>query len=50
MPIDDVASKTRDLYIRSVCFSPEGKYLATSAEDKHIQVRCLFLPLTPPFL
>ena len=37
--IDDAASKTGDLYIRSVCFSPDGKYLATGAEDKQILVR-----------
>jgi len=28
-----------DLYIRSVCFSPDGQYLATGAEDKIIRVR-----------
>ena len=28
-----------ELYIRSVCFSPNGKYLATGAEDKQIRVR-----------
>jgi glucose repression regulatory protein TUP1 len=27
-----------DLYIRSVCFSPDGRYLATGAEDKLIRV------------
>lgn len=27
-----------DLYIRSVCFSPDGKYLATGAEDKVIRI------------
>lgn len=27
-----------DLYIRSVCFSPSGQYLATGAEDKVIRV------------
>ncbi|KAK4967050.1 hypothetical protein LTR28_002916, partial [Elasticomyces elasticus] len=27
-----------DLYIRSVCFSPNGQYLATGAEDKLIRV------------
>ncbi|KAF1813145.1 WD40 repeat-like protein [Eremomyces bilateralis CBS 781.70] len=27
-----------DLYIRSVCFSPDGRYLATGAEDKIIRV------------
>ena len=43
---DDAASKTGDLYIRSVCFSPDGKYLATGAEDKQIRVRKRFPP--PP--
>jgi WD40 repeat protein len=33
---DELAGK--DLYIRSVCFSPDGKYLATGAEDKQIRV------------
>jgi glucose repression regulatory protein TUP1 len=28
-----------DLYIRSVCFSPDGNYLATGAEDMQIRVR-----------
>lgn len=37
--VDDAASKTGDLYIRSVCFSPDGKFLATGAEDKQIRVR-----------
>ena len=41
---DDAASKTGDLYIRSVCFSPDGKYLATGAEDKQIRVRKRFPP------
>lgn len=27
-----------DLYIRSVCFSPDGQYLATGAEDKLIRI------------
>ena len=36
--VDEEASKTGDLYIRSVCFSPDGKYLATGAEDKQIRV------------
>lgn len=31
-----------DLYIRSVCFSPDGQYLATGAEDKIIRVRTTF--------
>ncbi|KAG5958161.1 transcriptional regulatory protein rco1 [Claviceps cyperi] len=29
---------TADLYIRSVCFSPDGRFLATGAEDKLIRV------------
>lgn len=36
---DENASKTGDLYIRSVCYSPDGRYLATGAEDKQIRVR-----------
>lgn len=36
---DDSVDKDGDLYIRSVCFSPDGKYLATGAEDKQIRVR-----------
>ncbi|KAJ1915283.1 general transcription repressor [Mycoemilia scoparia] len=35
---DDNQSKQSDLYIRSVCFSPDGKYLVTGAEDKLIRV------------
>ncbi|KAF9949775.1 general transcription repressor [Modicella reniformis] len=37
MCADDAAGK-EDLYIRSVCFSPDGKYLATGAEDKQIRI------------
>ena len=36
---DDNVQKDGDLYIRSVCFSPDGMYLATGAEDKQIRVR-----------
>ncbi|MCJ1458371.1 general transcription repressor [Mycoblastus sanguinarius] len=35
---DDSVDKDGDLYIRSVCFSPDGMYLATGAEDKQIRV------------
>lgn len=38
---DDTVDKDGDLYIRSVCFSPDGKFLATGAEDKQIRVRLL---------
>ena len=37
---DDTVDKDGDLYIRSVCFSPDGKLLATGAEDKLIRVSC----------
>ena len=40
--VDEEATKTGDLYIRSVCFSPDGKYLATGAEDKQIRVSVLY--------
>ena len=36
--IDDNAEREGDLYIRSVCFSPDGRYLATGAEDKIIRI------------
>jgi len=32
------AAKDGDLYIRSVCFSPDNKYLAAGAEDKTVKV------------
>lgn len=35
---DETAGLDGDLYIRSVSFSPDGKYLATGAEDKQIRV------------
>ena len=35
---DDTVDKEGDLYIRSVCFSPDGAFLATGAEDKQIRV------------
>ncbi|KAF2768424.1 WD40 repeat-like protein [Teratosphaeria nubilosa] len=35
---DNQTAQEGDLYIRSVCFSPDGKYLATGAEDKIIRV------------
>jgi glucose repression regulatory protein TUP1 len=38
---DESAGKSGDLYIRSVCFSPDGKLLATGAEDKQIRVSLL---------
>ncbi|KAJ3898590.1 WD40-repeat-containing domain protein [Lentinula edodes] len=36
--VDDSVGKSGDLYIRSVCFSPDGKFLATGAEDKQIRI------------
>lgn len=35
---DESVDVSGDLYIRSVCFSPDGNYLATGAEDKLIRV------------
>ena len=35
---DESSEKDGDLYIRSVCFSPDGRFLATGAEDKCIRV------------
>lgn len=35
---DETAPKAGDLYIRSVRFSPDGKFLATGAEDRKIRV------------
>ena len=35
---NDNSTSSNDLYIRSVCFSPDGKYLATGAEDKLIRI------------
>ena len=32
------SSSSADLYIRSVCFSPDGKFLATGAEDRLIRI------------
>ena len=39
---DASVEKDGDLYIRSVCFSPDGLYLATGAEDKQIRVRSAY--------
>ncbi|KAI9011035.1 WD40-repeat-containing domain protein [Gaertneriomyces semiglobifer] len=35
---DSDLSPTTDLYIRSVCFSPDGHFLATGAEDRIIRI------------
>ncbi|KAI9757839.1 MAG: hypothetical protein M4579_003275 [Chaenotheca gracillima] len=35
---DTTVEKEGDLYIRSVCFSPDGRYLAAGAEDRIIRV------------
>ena len=39
--VGDTAAGAGVLYIQSVCFSPDGKYLATGASDKQIRVRHL---------
>jgi glucose repression regulatory protein TUP1 len=39
--LDESTTRSGDLYIRSICFSPDGKYLATGAEDRQIRVRFL---------
>jgi len=36
--VDEAASTAGDLYIRSICFSPDSKYLATGAEDRQIRI------------
>ncbi|KAF8492122.1 chromatin associated protein, partial [Gautieria morchelliformis] len=36
--VDNAMAKLGDLYIRSLCFSPDGKLLATAAEDKQIRI------------
>lgn len=35
---DSSVGEDQDLYIRSVCFSPDSKYLATGAEDHQIRL------------
>lgn len=40
--MDNTVDKDGDLYIRSVCFSPDGRLLATGAEDRQIRVWCNF--------
>ncbi|KAK1229314.1 hypothetical protein PQX77_007632 [Marasmius sp. AFHP31] len=36
--VDEAAGDADNLYIFSVCFSPDGKHLATGAEDKLIRI------------
>lgn len=37
-------AEKKDMYIRSLCFSPGGKFLATGAEDGRIRVRTTSVP------
>jgi len=38
---DESIDVSSDIYIRSVCFSPDSEYLATAAEDKLVRVSVL---------
>lgn len=44
---DQTVSQQGDLYIRDVCFSPDGKHVATAAEDGLVRVGLFFLYSTP---
>ncbi|KAF8492121.1 WD40-repeat-containing domain protein [Gautieria morchelliformis] len=36
--VDHSMPRSEELYIRSVCFSPDGRYLATGADDGNIRI------------
>src|SRR5260370_42595006 len=46
---DEVANKDVDSYILSVCFSPDGKFLATGGQDTVIWACILFLHMSNPY-
>jgi general transcriptional corepressor TUP1 len=38
----DRGGEEKDVYACSICFSPDGMYLAAGCEDKHVRVSSIF--------